>query len=191
MPVDALLGGFAQVVPKVPPIGDLQGLWGAAGGAVGEERGPVAADDLDAGALGEPGREGVGLPVGQEIDRTTCLDVDVHGSVVLSLALGVFIHPEHAGRGRGRIRKRGDQPQQGVAADWRPKESVMRAPARPASARPTETSVDRSRSVRRPNRRVSSGTCSTNVLRGQKLAAQTNRRTRSATMTDLPAVGRP
>lgn len=110
MPVDAFLGGFAQVVPEVPPVGHLDGLRGTAGGAVGEEGGTVAADDLDAGSPGEPGREGVRLPVGQEADRTTCLDVDEYGPVDLSLALGVFVHPNHTGRGNRRIRDRGDQP---------------------------------------------------------------------------------
>lgn len=45
------------------------------------------------------------------------------------------------------------------------KASVIRAPARPASLRPTDTSVDRSRSVHRPNLRVRPGTCSTKVMR--------------------------
>ncbi len=64
-----------------------------------------------------------------------------------------------------------------------PKASAIRAPARPASARPTETSVDRSRSVRRPNRRVSPGACSANVLREQEPSMQTNRRTLNDTTT--------
>lgn len=44
VPVDALLGGFSQVVPEMPSVGDLEGLWGAAGGSFGEEGGPVTAD---------------------------------------------------------------------------------------------------------------------------------------------------
>ncbi|MFJ6565762.1 hypothetical protein ACIQMV_39235, partial [Streptomyces sp. NPDC091412] len=67
-----------------------------------------------------------------------------------------------------------------------PKVSVIRAPARPASARPTETKVDRSRSVRRPNRRVSPGTCSASVLRSQDSSAQTKCRTRNDTTANLP-----
>ncbi len=51
-------------------------------------------------------------------------------------------------------------------------------------------SVDRSRFVRRPNRRVSPGTCSAKVLRGQEPSAQTNLRTLNATTRGLPAVGR-
>lgn len=70
-----------------------------------------------------------------------------------------------------------------------PKTSVIRARARPASARPTETNVDRSRSVRRPNRRVSPGTCSANVLRGQERSGRRNRRTRNDTTTNLPTAG--
>jgi hypothetical protein len=71
VPVDAFLCGFAQVVPKVPPVSDWDGLRGTAGGSICEEWCTVTADDLDAGPLGEPSRERVGLPIGQEVDRTT------------------------------------------------------------------------------------------------------------------------
>jgi hypothetical protein len=70
------------------------------------------------------------------------------------------------------------------------KASVIRAPARPASTRPTDTNIDRSRSVRRPNLRVKPGTCSAKVLRSQDSSSQTNRRTRNDTTTNFPAVGR-
>ncbi len=71
-----------------------------------------------------------------------------------------------------------------------PKVSVIRAQARAASARPTETRVDLSRSVRRPNRRVRPDTCSAKVLRGQESCVQTNPRTRNDTTTNLPTAGR-
>lgn len=134
VPVDAFLGGFAQVVPEVPSVGDLERLWGTAGGAFGEEGGPVTADDLNAGPLGEPGRESVCLPVGQEVDRTSCFDVDEHGSVDTALAVGEFVHADHAGCGGGGVRKRGDQPQQGVPAD-RDLEGIRHAGACPACER--------------------------------------------------------
>lgn len=187
MPVDALLGGFAQVVPEMSPVGDLECLRGAAGGVFGIEGPAVAADDLDVRPLGEPGRQRVCFTVRLEVDRAT---IDEHSSVDSALALGVVVHADHAGCRRGRIRQRGDQPQQGVALTGVPKTSVIRVPARPVSARPTETYVDRSRSVRRPNRRVSPGTCSAKVLRGQEFSAQTNRRTRKDTTTNLPTAGR-
>lgn len=176
MPMDALLGGFTHVVPEMPPIGDLNGLRGTAGSAFGEEGGSVAADDLDAGPLGEPGRERVRLPVRQEVDGTTCFDVDEHSSVEGAAMTGSGSEAISLSRV--------------FLLTGTLKASVIRAPARPASASPTDTSADRSRSVLRPNRPMSPGTCSAKVLRGQESSPQTNRRTRSDTTTNLPAVGR-
>ncbi|SCD69476.1 hypothetical protein GA0115240_11987 [Streptomyces sp. DvalAA-14] len=68
--------------------------------------------------------------------------------------------------------------------------SVIRVPARPASARATDTGADRSRSVRRPNLRARPGTCSAKVMRSQDFSSQTNLRTGNDTTTNLPAVGR-
>ncbi|MET9565320.1 hypothetical protein [Streptomyces tauricus] len=96
---------------------------------------PVTADDLDAGPLGEPGRERVRLPVGKEIDRATCLDVNEYGSVDTAFALGV--HADHAGSCGGGIRKRGGQSQQGVPAD-RNVEGVRHPGAGPARERKTD-----------------------------------------------------
>jgi hypothetical protein len=104
VPVDAPLGSFAQVVPEVPPVGDLECLRCPAGGAFSEKRNTIAADDLDAGMLGEPRRRRVRLPVRQEVHRATCLDVDEHSSVDPALAVGVFIHADHAGCRNQRIR---------------------------------------------------------------------------------------
>lgn len=54
------------------------------------------------------------------------------------------------------------------------KASVIRAPARPASARPADTCIDRNRPVRRPNLRVGPGTCSAKVMRSQDSSSRTN-----------------
>ncbi|MFI0779366.1 hypothetical protein [Streptomyces sp. NPDC021212] len=54
---DGPFGGFAQVVPEVPPVRDLDGLLGCRGGVFSEERCSVPADDLDAWPVGEPGRQ--------------------------------------------------------------------------------------------------------------------------------------
>jgi hypothetical protein len=67
---DAPLGGLAQVVPKMPPVCDLDRLRRSGRGAFGEERRAVPADDLDAGPLGEPGSQAGCLPVREQIDRT-------------------------------------------------------------------------------------------------------------------------
>lgn len=70
-----------------------------------------------------------------------------------------------------------------------PKTPAMRAPARSASARPTAASVDRSRSVRRPYRRVNPATCSTNVRRSHNAFSHMNRRTCRHSRTRFPALG--
>lgn len=125
----------------------------------------------------------------EEGRRATWLDVEEHGSVDTALALAVPIHANHAGYCGGGVRQRGDQPQQGLPPGTL-KASIIRAPARPASAGPTDTSIDRSRSVRRPNLRVGPGTCSAKDMRSQDSSSPTNLRTRNDTSTNLPAVGR-
>jgi hypothetical protein len=137
---------LSQVVPEVPPVGDLKSLWGASGGTFGIEGGTVSADDLDAGPLGEPGRQRVCFTVRQKVDRTTRLNVDEHSSVDPTLALGVFVHGDHAGHSDGRVRQRGDQPQQGVPADRYPKD-VRHPGAGPA--RECKTDRDQRRAVAR------------------------------------------
>lgn len=174
-------------MPEMSSVGDLEGLRGAAGGTFGEEGRTVTADDLDAGPLGESGRERVRLPIGKEVDRATCLDVDEHGSVDTALALSVLVHAGHCGGG---VRSEAISLNRVFRLTGTLRASVIRAPARPASARPTDTSVDRSRSVRRPNLRVRPGTCSAKVMRSQDSSSQTNLRTRNDTTTSLPAIGR-
>lgn len=87
MSVAACLDGSAQVLPEMPTARNLFGLWGVAGRTLGEDGSPVAADDLDAGPLGEPGRRRVRLLVRHEIERVPCLDVDEsRGSSAVAVA---------------------------------------------------------------------------------------------------------
>ncbi len=123
---------------------------GGAGGAFGEGGCAVAADDLDAGPLGEPGRRRLRFPVGQEVHwaRCLCLDFDEHSSVDMSLALGVLVHANHARRGGRRVGQRGDQPQQGPA-DRRP-EGVRHAGVGPAHERKAHRDQSRPQSLGPP-----------------------------------------
>ncbi|MDL5199782.1 hypothetical protein [Streptomyces sp. ALI-76-A] len=86
---------------------------------------------------GEPGGEGVGLAVGQDINHTSGFHVDQQGAVPLPLAEGEIVDTEHARRllGHGRLREQAQQPR----------------PARPQPQPPTEpltgatTQLDRNR----------------------------------------------
>lgn len=100
---DGSFGGFAHVVPQMPPVGDLDGLRGAGGRALSEERGPIPADDLDARPFGEPGRKAGRLPVGQQVDRPTDLDIDQDGPVVPSFAGRVLVDTDHPRSGQIRL----------------------------------------------------------------------------------------
>jgi hypothetical protein len=60
--VNAVLGNgaldcFAEVVPQVPAVGDLDGAGCAPGGAFGMTTGSVPAQDLNIGMGPQPGRE--------------------------------------------------------------------------------------------------------------------------------------
>jgi hypothetical protein len=67
---------------------------------------------------------------------------------------------------------------------------ASRAPARPASATATCSSIPRSNGVRRPYRTVRPGTCSANVRRWHAWWLQNSRRTDSTITTRRPPKAR-
>jgi hypothetical protein len=104
----------------VPPIRDLDGLRGSGGGAFGKERRPVAADDLDARPLGEPGSQAGCLPIRQQIDGAPGLDVDEESAVAAALAAGALVDADHPRRWDIGLGQRIDQPEHRAAADGHP-----------------------------------------------------------------------
>jgi hypothetical protein len=69
VPGDGAFHGVAEVVPQVPPAGDLDRARCAPRTAVGIAAGAVPADDLRTGAGRQPGGERISRPAGQHIDR--------------------------------------------------------------------------------------------------------------------------
>ncbi|WP_097240543.1 hypothetical protein [Streptomyces sp. 1331.2] len=59
--------------------------------------------------LGEPLRQGIGAPLGQDLDGTAALDVDQDRAVVVALAKGEIVDAEHPDPSGGRVRMRADQ----------------------------------------------------------------------------------
>lgn len=114
---DTPLGSLAQVVPQMPPVGDLHSLRRSGSGTFGEERRAVPADDLNTRSLGEPGGQTGCLPVRKQIDRPTGFDVHQHGAVVVTLAGGVLIDADHPRRGHLRLGQGIDQAQYRAPAD--------------------------------------------------------------------------
>jgi hypothetical protein len=115
---DGLLDVFAQVVPQMPAVGDLDRAWRAGGSAVSVGSGPVPADDLRAGAALQPCLQGGGLPVGQQVHYLPGFRVSHHGAVYPPLAQREIVNPGDLGRGGDRrVGQRHDQPQHGGGMD--------------------------------------------------------------------------
>jgi hypothetical protein len=108
-----LLGVLGQVVPQVPAVSDLDRVRCAVPGAFGVIPGPVPADHLRARMRRQPGLQGAGFPVRQQVDRPPGADVHQDGPVDLPAPQGEIIDPEDLrggaddGLGQG-----GDEPQQ-------------------------------------------------------------------------------
>lgn len=96
---DGPLGGLAEVVPQVPPVGNLSRLGCPGRGAFGEERSPIPADHLDAGPFGQPLCQAGCLPVRQQVHWPSGFDIDQNRAVDAALARGVLIDADHS-RGR-------------------------------------------------------------------------------------------
>ncbi len=117
MPVEHPLQGIGAVAQQMPAVADLECLGRALPDAVGVGAGPVAGHDLDRGMPLQPGGEGAGLPVGQQIDGAMALEVAEDGPVTLAAAEGEVVNTNHAQCRRHAHRRRPDHPQDGVGAD--------------------------------------------------------------------------
>lgn len=91
---DGLLDVLGEVVPQMPPIGDLNSLWRTHTGALGIGVSAIPADDLHAGMPPEPSGEGAGFAVGQNVDRPAGLDVDQHSRIPVPSAEREIIHAQ-------------------------------------------------------------------------------------------------
>ena len=150
--------------------------------------GPVPADDLRAGMVREPGREGLGGAVGQHVHDPAGFGIDEHGAVSTPFAEGELVDPQHPWCTVRHCRGRQQREQPGPARAE--PQAVAQTCGRPASS----TAIDRSQTVSpRLERRCRSdrpATCSTNVRREQLPRSQKYRRTRSRTMTRREPNGR-
>jgi len=105
---------LGQVVPQVPPVGDLHRTRRADSGALGVSSSPVPADHLHPRMGLEPVGERAGLAVGEHIDRPVGGHIDQHGSVDPAAAQREVIHPQHRHHPDRRLRQRPHETQQAV-----------------------------------------------------------------------------
>jgi hypothetical protein len=103
---------------------------------------------------GQPGREGRGRPIVEQVDHTPALEVDHQGAVPVAAPEGEVVDAEHRRGDHRRLGHAPDQPEQGRAAgaDRPPRgEPRPRSPAEP-HADVAQMAVERHRPPRRSRR---------------------------------------
>ena len=81
VPVPKSLNRLAEIAQDVPSIGDLDSTRGTLTDAFGVGTRTIAGDYLDTGPTTQPGSDGGGLTIGQEIDHVVRLEVHQHRAV--------------------------------------------------------------------------------------------------------------
>lgn len=94
-------GGFTQVVPQVPPVGDLYRVGQCAADDLGVRGRAVAAHDPDARVPAQPRFQHASHAVGQHIDPLVGLGVDHQGGIAVPAAQGEVVDTDHAGHPPG------------------------------------------------------------------------------------------
>ena len=91
-----LVYGVAKVAQHVPAISDLDGLRSAVAGTLGVGAGAIARDDLHSGVIPQPGREGLGLSIRQQVHHLVPLEVDQDRPVAMTAAPSPIVDAQHA-----------------------------------------------------------------------------------------------
>jgi hypothetical protein len=102
------------------PIGHLHRLGCSRTGAYRIGTATVPDDDLHAGMLLQPGRQGFALPIREQIDRTPCLQIHQDGAVVMALAERPVVDTQHARGGPTPRAPAVQTAQQSVSANAQP-----------------------------------------------------------------------
>lgn len=190
MESDGGFDGGAKVVPEVEAVGHLDRVRCTGPGAVGVGADSVTTDDLGAGMLAQPAREGRGVPARQQVERSAVRSVDEDSAVVVPATGGEVIDAQHLWNGPERIRHGRDCPQQRSPTRLRLQDdSYQTGPAWPARATATTARTRRDTGVLPPYLNVRPATCSTNARRPHRLLSQYSRRTLSAITTGWSPTG--
>jgi hypothetical protein len=97
--VDEALHGVTKVAEQVPSVGDLNGIRRTLPDPVGISARPITGNDLHARMLAQPGGDGCGFPIGQEIDDGVRLKIHHHRAVASAPLPRPVVDPENP-RGR-------------------------------------------------------------------------------------------
>lgn len=106
-----------EIAQKMPAVGDLNCIRGAAADALGVGAGTVAGDDFHTGVVLQPVRNCPRLAIGQHIDGAVAFQIDNESAVAPAAAPRPVVDADNAWRRSCRHGSRPDQAQQRVPAD--------------------------------------------------------------------------
>jgi hypothetical protein len=146
VPVTEGLDSLSEVAEQMPSVSNLNGAWRALADPVGIGAGAIAGDDLDAGTILQPGGDGGGLAIGQQIDHLVRLEVHDDGPVsTTSLPCPVIDAEDTRCHHQLSARSRRCQAQEGVGA-CRNRDPCSEARARFAAEREAKMVLEFSQS---------------------------------------------
>ena len=82
---------LAEVLDQMKPIDHLHGVGCPPANAVGVEVAPIATDDGDRRMLGEPGRDGGGRAVRQQVHDAMRRQIDQDGAIAMAPPPGPLV----------------------------------------------------------------------------------------------------
>jgi hypothetical protein len=117
VPIRKGLDGLPEIAEQVPSISDLDRTWRTLANAISIGAGAVTSDDLDAWTIPQPGSNGGGFTIGQEIDDVIAFEAHQHGAVATTTPPGPVVDTKDAWCWRSLQRMAGDgKSEQGVRA---------------------------------------------------------------------------
>ncbi len=108
----AAFQGVNQILEQMPAIGHLDDPWRPFPGRLGVGRCAITTDNLDTRVSLEPVNQRLRFPLREQLNDPALLEVDQDGAVVVALAEGPVINPEHSWRWLLAQRCAPHQPQQ-------------------------------------------------------------------------------
>jgi len=132
MGVEYLVKGCREVLQQVKTIGDLNRVGGALPGSVCVSSGPITGDHADTRMDLQPEREGLGLTIGQEGERSLPFEVDQHGPRGLAFPVGPVVDTEHLRGSHIWHGQTAQQAQEGIPTDDQAETTAQSCPRCPA-----------------------------------------------------------
>jgi hypothetical protein len=112
---------LSQVLRQVETICNLHGVRSATCRAIGVGTTSIPTDNLDPRSVVQPGSQGIGRPIWQQVNNLVLLQIDQDGPIGVALPLRPVVDPKRPWRGRLDHGRTADQAEQGGWTGRHPK----------------------------------------------------------------------